>query len=91
VFFFVESVCLEGNRYTDLVQEQFGDKFPEHPVSHRSAVYRDRPPTLDELKTTITAYIRNISKAHLQKVFANKINRVQACTEALGHHFQHLL
>jgi hypothetical protein len=41
-------------------------------------VYRDRPRTLNELKTAITAYIRNISQADLQKVFANKIKRVQA-------------
>jgi hypothetical protein len=55
------------------------------------AVYRDRPRTLNELKTAITAYIRNISQADLQNVFANKIERVQACIDARGHHFQHLL
>jgi hypothetical protein len=57
----------------------------------KSAVYRDRPRTLNELKTAITEYIRNISQADLQKVFAIKIKRVQACTDARGHHFQHLL
>jgi hypothetical protein len=46
---------------------------------------------LNELKTEITAYIRNISQADLQKVFVNKIKRVKACIEARGHHFQHLL
>jgi hypothetical protein len=56
-----------------------------------SAVYRDRPPTLNELKTAITAYIRNITQADLQKVSANKIKLVQACIDARGHHFQHLL
>jgi len=54
-------------------------------------MYRDRPRTLSELKTAITAYIRNISQADLQKVFANKIKWVQACTDARGHHFQHIL
>jgi hypothetical protein len=44
-----------------------------------------------ELKTAITAFIRNISPADMQKVFANKIKRVQACIDARGHHFQHLL
>ena len=44
--------------------------------------------THNELKTAITAYIRNISQADIQKVFANKIKRVQACTDARGHHFQ---
>jgi hypothetical protein len=52
------------------------------------SVYRDRPRTLNELKTAITAYIRNISQAYLQKMFANKIKRAQACIDALGHHFQ---
>jgi hypothetical protein len=57
----------------------------------KSAVHRDRPRTLNELKTAITAYIRNISQTDLQKVFANEIKRVQACIDARGHHFQHLL
>jgi hypothetical protein len=57
----------------------------------KSAVYRDRPRSLNELKTAITACIRNISPADLQKVFANKIKRVQACIDARGHHFQHPL
>jgi hypothetical protein len=33
----VEYVFREGNRYTDLVQEQFAEKFPETPVPHRNA------------------------------------------------------
>jgi hypothetical protein len=57
----------------------------------QSAVYRDRPRTLSDLKTAIAAYIRNISPADLQKVFANKIKRVQARIAARGHQFQHPL
>jgi hypothetical protein len=53
-------------------------------------MYRDRPRTLNELKTAITAYTKNISKADLQKVFVNKIKRFQACIDARGHHIQHL-
>jgi hypothetical protein len=45
-------------------------------------VYRDRPRTLIELKTVMTAFVRNISQADLQKVFANKVKRAQACIEA---------
>jgi hypothetical protein len=30
--FLAEYVFREGNRYTDLVQEQFAEKFPETPV-----------------------------------------------------------
>jgi hypothetical protein len=57
----------------------------------KSAVYHERPRTLNELKTAKTAYIRNISQTDLQKVFVNKIKRVQACIDARGHHFQQLL
>jgi hypothetical protein len=39
-FFLVKYVFREGNRCTDLVQEQFAEK---------SAVYRDRTRPLDEL------------------------------------------
>jgi hypothetical protein len=38
--FFVEYVFRECNRYTDLVQEKFAEKFPETPVPHRNAVRR---------------------------------------------------
>jgi transposase len=38
--FLVEYVFREGNRYTDLVQEQFAEKFSETPVHHRNAVRR---------------------------------------------------
>jgi transposase len=36
--FLVEYVFREGNRYTDLVQELFVERFPETTVPHRSAV-----------------------------------------------------
>jgi hypothetical protein len=42
---------------------------------------------LNELKTAITAYIRNISQADQQKVFGNKIKWVQACIDVPGHQF----
>jgi transposase len=38
--FLVEYVLREGNRYTDVVQEQFAEKFPETPVPHRNAFRR---------------------------------------------------
>jgi hypothetical protein len=56
-----------------------------------SAVYRDRPRTLNELETAITAFVRNVSQADLQKLFVNEIKGVQACIDPRGHHFQHLL
>ena len=36
--FLVEYVFREGNRYTDLLQEQFAKTFPETPVLHRNTV-----------------------------------------------------
>jgi hypothetical protein len=36
--FLVGYVFREGSGYTDLVQEQFVENFPETPVPHRSAV-----------------------------------------------------
>jgi transposase len=38
--FLVECVFREDNRYTNLVQKQFAEKFPETPVPHRNAVCR---------------------------------------------------
>jgi hypothetical protein len=38
--FLVKYFFRDGNRYTDLVQEQFAEKFPETPVLHRNAVRR---------------------------------------------------
>jgi hypothetical protein len=38
--FIVEYVLQEGNRYTNLEQQQFAEKFPEAPVPHHNAVHR---------------------------------------------------
>jgi hypothetical protein len=38
--FLVEYVFREGNRYTDLVQQQFAENSQKHPVSNRNAVRR---------------------------------------------------
>jgi GH35 family endo-1,4-beta-xylanase len=38
--FLVEYVFREGNRYTDFVQEQFAEKFPQTAVPYRNAVRR---------------------------------------------------
>jgi hypothetical protein len=38
--FLVEYIFREGNRYSDLVQEQFVEKFPETLVPHCDAVRR---------------------------------------------------
>jgi hypothetical protein len=38
--FLVEYVFREGNRYTDLVQEKFAEKFPQTAVPYHNAVRR---------------------------------------------------
>jgi transposase len=38
--FLVEYVFREGNRYSDLVLQQFGEKFPQTSLPHRNAVRR---------------------------------------------------
>jgi hypothetical protein len=38
--FLVEYVIRECNRYTDLGQERFAEKFPETPVPHHNAFRR---------------------------------------------------
>jgi hypothetical protein len=81
-----------ANNSTKLLNEIFGERVisrnlwaPRSPDltppdyylcrAAKSAVYRDRPSR----------------SADLQKVFANKIKRIQVCIDARGHHFQHLL
>jgi hypothetical protein len=83
--FFAEYIFQESNRYTDLVQ-QFVEKFPE-------TLYLTAMQFTDLLRHFMkqAAYIRNISQADLQKVFANKIEWIEACIDACGHHFQLLL
>ena len=98
--FLVEYIFWEGNRYTDLGQEQFAEKFPETPPDfylwgggggQQNLQYVVIAYVRVMNKSEITVYIRNIIQAYLQKVFANEIKQVQACMGARGHHFQHLL
>jgi hypothetical protein len=85
VFFFLLNTSFEkAINNTDLVQKQ--EDFYLCGAA-KSVVHHDRPRMLNGLKGTITAGIRNISQADLQKLFANKIKRVQACVDTRGHHF----
>jgi hypothetical protein len=88
--FILECVFREGNRWPSRSPDLTPPDFYPWGAT-KSAVCHDRPRTLNELKTAITEFIRNVSQADLQKVFANKIKRVQACIDARGHNFQHLL
>jgi hypothetical protein len=47
--------------------------------------------TIDELKTAITEYIRNVNRAILNTVFENTVWRVNKCLGTGGGHFEHYL
>jgi hypothetical protein len=54
--FLVEYVFRESNRYTDLVQEQFAEKFPNTPVPHRNVVRR----LTEKFRETTAHFNRNL-------------------------------
>jgi transposase len=88
--FLIEYVFRESSRYTDLVQDEFVEKFLETPVPHRNAVrrliekFRETGSVLDAERSGRPSKLKD-------NVFANKLKRVQACIDVRGHHFQHLL
>ena len=53
--------------------------------------YRDRPRTLNELKTAVTAVHKKHLTSRSAESVCEKIKRVQASIDARGHHFQHQL
>jgi hypothetical protein len=55
--FLVQYIFQEDNRYTDLVQEQFAEKFPETPVPDRNAVRR----LIEKFHETVSALDANQS------------------------------
>jgi transposase len=86
--FFVEYVFQKGNRYTDLVQEQFAEKFPGTPVPHRNAFrrliekFRGTGSMLDAERSGRPSKLNDKSCWTLLTL---------CCIDARGHHFQHLL
>ena len=96
-----------SGRSMHLLKEFFGDRLISKDVRRlrspdlkpdfylwgaaESALYRDRPRTLDDWQAAITAFIQSISSEQLIAVFRNKIRRIQACSDAKGRHFQHNL
>jgi hypothetical protein len=96
--FRVEYIFREDNRHTDLVQEQFAEKFPETPVPHCNAFRRiieksrGTGSVLDTERSGRPSALNgekllDISQAGLQKVFANKIKWIQGFIDAHGHYF----
>ena len=47
--------------------------------------------TIDDLKVTITEYIRNVDRAILNTVFENTFRRVNKCKETGRGSFEHYL
>jgi hypothetical protein len=86
----VQWALTEGNRYTYLVKEKSAKNFPETPVPHRDAVRR-LIENFRETDSELDAEISGGTSKVNDKVFQNNIQRVQACIDARGHHFQHLL
>jgi len=58
---------------------------------HLTITVQYNPHTLDELKMTITEYIRNVDRAILNTVIKNTVRRVNKCLETGGGHFEHYL
>jgi hypothetical protein len=91
--FLVEYVFRDGNRYTDLVQEQFAEYFPETPVPHRNAVRKlveKFPETSPVLGAEQSGRPSKLNDKRFMDISDSTL-RVQACIDARGHHFQHVV
>jgi transposase len=86
--FLVEYDFREGNRYTDLVLEQFVEKFPDTPVPHSNAVRR----LIEKFRETGSVLDAERS-GRLSKLNDKKFMDISdvCCIDAHGHHFQHFL
>ena len=50
-------------------------------------MYSHNPHTIGEMKMAITKYIQNMDRAILNKVFENRVRRVNKCLETTGGKF----
>ena len=57
----------------------------------KSVVYQNRPRTLDELKDAIMTECQKITSETLNRVKDSFIKRIDACINAEGEQFEHLL
>ena len=57
----------------------------------KDSVYKNRPQTLDELKTEVETLVSGISPDVLQKVIQNFGIRVNAVLGAKGSHIEHVI
>jgi hypothetical protein len=57
----------------------------------KGRVYRNKPRTLAELEANIRQEIDAVDPDMIARTFLNMERRVQACLDANGGHFQHML
>jgi DNA polymerase II large subunit len=57
----------------------------------KDKVYVNNPHTAEELRENIQRVISCISQEELRRVFQNVLTRYEACVQAQGSHFEHLL
>jgi hypothetical protein len=53
-------------------------------LQYKNSMYSNNPHRTDDLKMTITEYIRNVDRAILNTVFENTVRRVNKCLETGG-------
>jgi hypothetical protein len=57
----------------------------------KNSLYSNNPHTVDDLKMTITEYIRNVNRAVLNTAFENTVLRVNKCLETGRGQFENYL
>jgi hypothetical protein len=60
-------------------------------LQYKNLLYSNIPHKIDDLKMTITEYIRNVDRAILNTVFENTVRRVNKCLETGGGNFESYL
>lgn len=57
----------------------------------KATVYKNRPKTIDELKTAISTFTASVTEEMLHRVFGNMNRRIELCIQQQGRHFQHFM
>ncbi len=57
----------------------------------KDRVFATNPTSIEDLKATITTFIRSIDVSTMWKVFQNMMMRAKECLSVEGGHFKHLL
>jgi hypothetical protein len=81
--FFLLNVFREGNRYTDLVQEQFAEKFPETPVPYHNAVRRLIEKFRESVSVLVTERSGRPSKLNDKKLMNISVSMLRSPSKSL--------